>query len=105
MNTVGHVEVSFDLQNTGSRAGSEVAQMYIHQKKSNVVQPIKSLRGFERIQLAPGETRRITIPLSSSGLSYYDVISHKFVVAPGMFEIMIGASSDDIRLRTQLKVN
>ncbi|MEO6817921.1 MAG: glycoside hydrolase family 3 C-terminal domain-containing protein [Edaphobacter sp.] len=104
-NASGHVEVSFDLQNTGARSGAEVAQMYIHQSKSDVVQPIKSLRGFERVQLGPGETRHITLPLDASQLSYYDVASHKFIVAPGTFEVMIGASSDDIRLRTQLKVD
>ena len=53
----GKVEVSFDLQNAGSRAGSEVAQLYVHQAKSNVVQPIKSLRGFQRVTLEPGETK------------------------------------------------
>jgi beta-glucosidase len=105
VNTTGRVEVSFDLQNTGSRAGAEVPQLYVHQMKSNVVQPMKSLRGFERVQLAPGETKHITIPLPSSQLSYYDVTTHKFIVAPGMFEVMIGAASDDIRLRTQLKVD
>ncbi|GGG63088.1 glycosyl hydrolase [Edaphobacter dinghuensis] len=102
--TVGHVEVSFDVQNTGGREGAEVAQMYVHQLKSNVVQPIKSLRGFERVQLAPGETKHITLSLEVSQLSYYDVTTHKFTVAPGTFEVMIGASSDDIRLRAQLKV-
>lgn len=102
---VGHVEVSFDVQDTGQREGAEVAQMYIHQLKSNVVQPIKSLRGFERVQLAPGETKHITLPLEASQLSYYDVITHRFIVAPGAFEVMIGASSDDIRLRTKLTVN
>jgi beta-glucosidase len=105
VNATGQVEVSFDLQNTGSRAGSEVAQLYVHQMKSNVVQPMKSLRGFERVQLDPGETKHLTISLPSSRLSYYDVTTHRFIVAPGMFEVMIGASSDDIRLRTQLKVD
>jgi beta-glucosidase len=66
---------------------------------------MKSLRGFERVQLDPGETKHLTISLPSSRLSYYDVDTHKFIVAPGMFEVMIGASSDDIRLRTQLKVD
>jgi beta-glucosidase len=101
----GEVSVSFDLQNVGSRAGSEVAQMYVHQAKSNVVQPIKSLRGFQRIVLEPGEIRRVTIDLPVSTLSYYDVMTHKFIVAPGAFKVMIGSASDDIRLRTDLEVN
>jgi beta-glucosidase len=103
-NTTGEVNVSFDLQNSGSRAGSEVAQMYVHQVKSNVVQPIKSLRGFQRVVLEPGETKHITLALPASQLSYYDVAAHNFVVAPGMFNVMIGSSSDDIRLRTALKI-
>jgi len=103
-NTTGEVNVSFDLENSGSRAGSEVAQMYVHQVKSNVVQPIKSLRGFQRVVLEPGETKHITLALPVSQLSYYDVATHKFVVAPGMFNVMIGSSSDDIRLRTALEI-
>jgi beta-glucosidase len=103
-NATGEVNVSFDLQNAGARAGSEVAQMYVHQVKSDVVQPIKSLRGFQRVVLEPGETKHVTIALPASQLSYYDVATHKFVVAPGMFNVMIGSSSDDIRLRDNLEV-
>jgi beta-glucosidase len=104
-NATGEINVSFDLQNAGSRAGSEVAQLYAHQAKSNVVQPIKSLRGFERVMLEPGETKHVTIALPVSQLSYYDVATHKFVVAPGTFNVMIGSSSDDIRLRADLEIN
>ncbi len=105
INANGELSVSFDLLNAGTRAGSEVAQLYVHQVKSNVVQPIKSLRGFQRLVLEPGETRHVTIALSASQLSYYDVGTHKFVVAPGKFNVMIGPSSDDIRLRGDLEVN
>jgi beta-glucosidase len=98
------VEVSFDLKNTGSRAGSEVVQLYVHQEKSNVVQPIKSLRGFRRVKLAAGETIHVTLPLDAQALSYYDVASKRFVVAPGLFKVMIGSSSEDIRLTTELEV-
>jgi beta-glucosidase len=101
----GKVEVSFDLQNVGSKAGSEVAQLYVHQVKSNVLQPIKSLRGFQRVPLEAGETKHITIALPVSQLSYYDVTMHKFIVAPGPFKVMIGSSADDIRLRTDLEIN
>jgi beta-glucosidase len=100
----GKVEISFDLQNAGSRAGSEVAQLYIHQVRSNVVQPIKSLRGFQRVMLEVGETKHITIALPVSQLSYYDVATHKFIVSPGTFNVMIGSSADDIRLRTDLEI-
>ncbi len=105
MNATGEVNVSFDLQNAGSRVGSEVAQLYVHQAKSNVVQPIKSLRGFQRVMLEPGETKHVVLALPASQLSYYDVVTHKFVVAPGTFNVMIGSSADDIRLRADLDVN
>jgi beta-glucosidase len=101
----GEVNISFDLQNAGASAGSEVVQMYVHQTKSNVVQPIKSLRGFQRVMLEPGEKKHVTLALPASQLSYYDVITHKFVVAPGLFNVMIGSSSDDIRLKADLEVN
>jgi beta-glucosidase len=101
----GEVTVSFDLQNSGSRAGSEVAQLYVHQMKSNVVQPIKSLRGFQRVTLEPGEIKHISMTLPASQLSYYDVVTHKFIVTPGMFKVMVGSSSDDIRLKTDLTIN
>lgn len=68
-NTTGEVEVSFDLQNSGSRAGAEVAQMYVHQVKTNVIQPIKSLRGFQRVMLEPGEIKHVTMARTSLLLS------------------------------------
>jgi beta-glucosidase len=100
----GKINVSFDLQNAGRRTGSEVAQMYIHQAKSNVVQPIKSLRGFQRVTLEAGETKHITMSLPASQLSYYDVVTHRFIVSPGLFKVMIGSASDDIRLRADLEI-
>jgi beta-glucosidase len=100
----GQVEVSFDLQNVGSRAGSDVAQLYTHQVKSAVVQPIQSLRAFQRVMLQPGETKHVTFMLPASQLAYYDVGSKDFVVEPGMFNLMIGSSSEDVRLRAQLEV-
>jgi beta-glucosidase len=101
----GDLEVSFDLQNSGARKGSEVPQLYIHQVKSNVLQPMKRLRGFQRVNLDAGETKHVSFNLPVSQLSYYDVVTKKFIVAPGMFDIMIGSSSVDIRLRTQLQVS
>jgi beta-glucosidase len=101
----GQVTVSFDLQNSGSRAGSEVAQLYVHQAKSNVVQPIKKLRGFQRVTLEAGETKHISFALPASQLSYYDVVTHTFIVSPGIFKVMVGSSSDDIRLKADLQIN
>ena len=100
----GEAQVSFDLKNTGDRAGSDVAQLYTHQQKSSEYQPIKSLRAFKRINLQPGETQHIEFRLAVRQLAYYNVSKHDFTVEPGTFDILVGSSSDDIRLRTTLAV-
>jgi len=100
----GKVDVSFDVKNTGDRAGSVTPQLYTHQRKSVVVQPIKSLRAFRRIELQPGETSHVTFSLPVSQLAYYDTPSHDFKVEPGIFDVLVGDSSDDILLRGHLDV-
>ncbi|RXH54781.1 glycoside hydrolase family 3 C-terminal domain-containing protein [Granulicella sibirica] len=100
----GQVDVSFDLKNVGARAGAEVPQLYTHQAQSGVVQPIKSLRAFERVSLAAGETKRVHFVFPASQLAFYDVHTHGFVVEPGEFRILIGSSSEDIRLKSSLTV-
>jgi beta-glucosidase len=100
----GQVEVSFDVTNTGDRAGSDVAQLYTHQEHSGVVQPIKSLRAFERVFLQAGESKHIVFKVPASQLAFYDVRTHGFVVEPGAFRVMVGSSSEDIRLRGLLNV-
>ncbi len=97
--TGGTLELSFDLTNTGDREGAEVAQVYTHQRQSAVVQPIKSLRAFQRVSLKAGETRHMQFSVPVAQLGYYDVRVHHFVVEPGAFDVLVGASSDDIRLR------
>ncbi len=100
----GTVQVSFDLKNVGSRLGSDVPQLYTHQRESAVVQPLESLRAFQRIMLQPGETRQVQFTVPVSQLAFYDVKQHAFAVEPGVFDIAVGAASDDIRLRTTLRV-
>jgi beta-glucosidase len=100
----GHVEISFDLTNAGNRAGPEVAQLYTHQPVSKSYQPIRTLRAFQRVTLAPNETRRITFTLPAAQLAWYQGGTTGFVVEPGVFDIGVGASSDDIRLRVALTV-
>jgi beta-glucosidase len=100
----GQVEIAFDITNTGERAGSDVAQLYTHQHHSTVVLPIKSLRAFERVTLEPGERKHLKFELPAAQLAYYDVRSKSFVVEPGTFNLMIGSSSEDIRLRGRLDV-
>ena len=103
--STGKVEISFDLKNTGDSAGADVAQLYTHQQRSAVVQPIQSLRAFERVTLQPGESRRVQFSLPIAQLAFYDVQTSKFRVEPGTFDLMIGSSSEDIRLRDHLEVS
>lgn len=98
------LSISFDLKNTGDCAGAEVAQLYTHQRASSTYQPIKSLRAFQRINLRPGETRSIALEVPISRLAFYDVTIHDFRVEPGVFDVLVGSSSDDIRLRGEASI-
>jgi beta-glucosidase len=98
------IRVSFDIRNTGDREGSDVAQLYIHQEKSSTYQPIQSLRAFERVTLQPGESKHLELVLPLAELAFYDMHVKAFRVEPGLFDLMIGSASDDIRLRSRLDV-
>lgn len=98
------VAISMDVKNTGQRAGDEVVQLYVHQVKSSVKRPAKELRGFQRISLQPGETKTVTFTLPAAKLAFWDEATHGFRVEPGAFDVMIGASSADIRLQNQMAV-
>lgn len=98
------VNVSVEITNTGKRAGEEVVQLYVHQVKSSVKRPAKELRGFQRISLEPGETKTVTFTLLGGKLAFWDEKPHGFLVEPGAFEVMFGASSGDIRQKGQLEV-
>jgi beta-glucosidase len=104
MPATGSVQVSFDVTNIGGRAGSDVAQLYSHQRKSVTYQPISTLRAFQRVSLAPGETRHVSFTLPASQLAYYSMVRKSFTVEPGDFDLMIGSASDDIRLRARVAV-
>jgi beta-glucosidase len=99
-----NLHVIFDLKNSGDRAGSEVAQIYTHQRTSSTYQPIKSLRAFQRITLNPGESKTVTLEVPIKHLAYYDVKIHDFRVEPGVFDMLIGSSSEDIRLRGEANI-
>lgn len=98
----GNVEISFDLTNTGDRAGAEVAQVYVADAHSKVPRPPKELKGFVKVSLDPGETRRVRVELDRRSFSYYDVQSGDWAVTPGDFEILVGRSSAAIELRRKL---
>jgi beta-glucosidase len=92
------VTVSVDVTNTGSRAGEEVVQLYVRYPESKVVRPLKQLRGFQRVSLAPGETRAVALQLAAEDLAYWSAESHAWVVEPGRVELMVGPSSADADL-------
>jgi beta-glucosidase len=100
----GKVSVSLDVTNTGKRAGDEVVQLYVHAVKSSVKRPAKELRGFQRISLQPGETKSVTLELPAEKLAFWDEKTHAFLVEPGAYEVMAGASSADIRLNDRIEV-
>jgi beta-glucosidase len=104
INANGQIVVSVDVKNTGKREGDEVVQLYIHDLECSVVRPIKELRGFQRISLKPGETKTVTITVPGEKLSFYDEKTHQFVVEPGTFDVLVGSSSEDIRLKGQFDV-
>ena len=84
--------------------GDEVAQLYVHEVKPVVKRPAKELRGFQRVTLAPGEKRTLTFTVPAEKLAYWDESTHAFVVNPGPFDILVGASSDDIRETARVTV-
>ena len=99
----GNVSVSVDVQNTGTREGTEIVQLYTRDLVSSVTTYEKNLRGFQRVFLKQGETKTITFTLTPADLSLWDR-EMKFVVEPGMFRVMIGASSEDIRLKADFEI-
>ncbi len=99
----GKIEISMDLTNTGQRAGDEVVQLYVRDKLSSVITYDSQLRGFQRVTLQPGETRRIHFTLLPEDLEMLDKDMH-WIVEPGEFEVLIGSSSEDIRLKGKFEM-
>jgi len=101
----GQVQVSvrFKVKNTSDRAGDEVAQLYLRDEVSSVVTPTKQLKKFQRLSLKAGEQREVAFELTAEDLMLLNG-SLKWVVEPGVFTVLLGASSEDIRLQTQFKV-
>jgi beta-glucosidase len=92
------VTVAFDVSNTGTRAGSEVAQVYVGDRHAKVPRPVKELKGFAKLELNPGETRHVQVTLDRRAFSYYDVTNHAWTVAPGDFDIYVARSAAEIEL-------
>ena len=101
----GPVTVSVDVTNTGDLAGDEVVQLYTHQRTSRDPQPLRSLRGFERVSLEPGQTRTVSFVLQPADLAHWDVTRGRWVVETSPEDLMVGTASDDIRARATLDVH
>lgn len=99
----GEVEISADVKNTGDLKGAEAVQLYINDVISSTSKPVKELKGYEKIALEPGETKTVKFKLFPEDLSLFDR-DMNFVVEPGVFRIMVGSSSMDIRLRGEFAV-
>jgi len=100
----GEVTVTLQVENTGARAGDEVVQLYVHEQQAAVKRPVKELRAFRRLSLNRKEKKPVTFTVPVGDLAFYDVGAKKFVVKPGAFDIMVGSSSEDIRLKQILHV-
>jgi beta-glucosidase len=101
----GQVTASVEVTNTGQREGRDVVQLYVHQEKSRVPQPIKKLIGFRNVDLAPGQTTTVRFTVKASDLAFWDVTRNKWVVERSPFDLMVGGSSADIARSATLWVD
>ena len=99
------VSVAFDVTNTGTRGGADIAEVFVGDQHAPVPRPVKELKGFARVNLNPGETRNVTIKLDQRAFSYYDVKSHGWTVAPGDFDIFVARSATDIELSGKVAIH
>jgi beta-glucosidase len=99
----GKVTINLDVKNVGNQKGDEVVQLYIRDNIASVTRPVKELKGFKKVTLEPKEKKTVTFKLSIDQLAFYDRYM-KFVVEPGTFNVMIGSSSEDIRLTGSFEV-
>ncbi len=98
------VTVSFKVKNTGARDGAEVAEIYVSDKESTIYRPAKELKGFKKVFLKAGEEKEVSVTLDKRAFAYYNVNIHDWHVETGAFDILVGASSRDIRLTASVQV-
>ncbi|HET6383077.1 MAG TPA: glycoside hydrolase family 3 C-terminal domain-containing protein [Armatimonadota bacterium] len=104
MNPRGTLTASLNVTNTGHRAGAEVVELYIHEPAPRIDRPVRELKGFTKINLAPGQTKRVTFELDPQALAYCDVPGKQWRADAGPYDVEIGASSRDIRLTKQFRL-
>jgi beta-glucosidase len=100
----GVIGVSVDVRNTGRRAGAEVVQLYTHQRTSRDKVPVKQLKAFQKITLNPGQTRTVRLSVPVEDLAHWDVTRNRWVVESADYDMLVGASSADIRARATVRV-
>ena len=99
------ITVSVDVRNIGQKAGAEIVQLYVHNPDGEEIRPEKELRNFAKVFLEPGETKTVTMELNGRAFSYYHMGIHDWYAESGEYEILIGASSRDIRLRQSIQMS
>jgi len=99
------VTVTFDVTNTGSVEGAEVAQLYVSDPSAKATRPERELKGFEKVRLAPGETKHVTLILDARAFSYWDEAKKAWTIDPGKFVIHVGDSSESTPLMADLTLN
>jgi beta-glucosidase len=99
------VDVGFDVTNTGSVAGAEVAELYISDPSAQADRPERELKGFAKVRLDPGETRPVTISLDARAFSYWDEPAHRWIIDPGKFVIRVGDSSENTPLQADIDLH
>lgn len=104
LNASGEITVSVKVKNSGDKPGDEVVQLYVKHLNSKVERPQKELRGFKRITLRPYESKIVEIPLIAETLAYWNVDKHSFIVEKDQLQIMVGASSNDIKLSETIEI-
>ena len=97
MSDNGTITVTVPVINTGDVDGKETVQLYIQDEKSSLPRPVKELKGFRKIHLAPGQTTEVSFSITPDDLKFFDDSKHEWIAEPGKFKAMIGASSTDIR--------
>ena len=100
----GHapVKVSFTVTNTGNRAGAEVAQLYVGQQTPTIVRPMKELKGFEKVNLNPGQSTKVTLSLDQRSFAYFNTTNEKWDPVPGVYNVVVGDSSANTPLQGQV---
>jgi beta-glucosidase len=101
MSADGSLTITVPITNTGSIEGKETVQLYVHDEKSSLPRPLKELKGFKKVNIAPGTTVEVDFTLTPDDLKFFDDNQHKWIAEPGKFKVLIGSSSTDIRNTVQ----